>query len=230
MASWKDYSNLSGMDINTMNIKELRKAVRTLADVANKRLKRFEANRITYGTHEVGDLISGVQKFRTGGLTLNQLRGEYRRVNKFLNAQQSTIKGMAEIMETTLADLREMGKKYDVRKEVKDTLQMKRALTTRKKNFNEEFYAKLSNWRDMWNAYNKLKEMQLIAPSEYDSKQTQRSLYAIVANGDVDFERLEEEQYMAELAKKLNEDVDAKMKGKDDNDSDSGVSGLLIRR
>lgn len=78
---------------------EMRKVVRQLSKVANKRLERLQAKGIQYSKGKETDLpdrISGVKRFSTKGKGVGQLIAEYKRVANFLNSPLSTIKGRQE--------------------------------------------------------------------------------------------------------------------------------------
>ena len=91
-------------DISTLSEKELRSRVRVLADVANKRMKRYEkssqAGTCAYSYAYENAMNSGGQ-FYTGGKNLNDLRAEYKRVYKYLTAETSTQRGARAVERRT---------------------------------------------------------------------------------------------------------------------------------
>ena len=91
-------------DISTLSEKELRSRVRVLADVANKRMKRYEkssqAGTAAYSYAYEKAMQSG-GRFYTGGKNLNDLRAEYKRVYKYLTSETSTQKGAKAVERRT---------------------------------------------------------------------------------------------------------------------------------
>ena len=89
-----------------MSKPELRLAVQTLADVANKRVKRAEAGGF------ISPAISDVQRggrFSTKGLTLNQLRQEFARAKGFLQDPTTTKKGYKSYVQQIREEMEDMG-------------------------------------------------------------------------------------------------------------------------
>lgn len=84
-------------DISKLTEKELRARVRALADVANKRMKRYEQapGGIPYSPAYARAAEGGY--FRTGGKSLNQLRAEYKRAYSYLTAETSTQAGAKRV-------------------------------------------------------------------------------------------------------------------------------------
>lgn len=91
-------------DISTLSEKELRSRVRVLADVANKRMKRYEqaekAGRAAY-SYAYKQAVGSGGYFYTGGKNLNDLRAEYKRVYKYLTAETSTQRGARAVERRT---------------------------------------------------------------------------------------------------------------------------------
>lgn len=84
-------------DISKLTEKELRARVRVLADVANKRMKRYEQapGDIAYSPAYAKAAEGGY--FRSGGKSLNQLRAEYKRAYSYLTAETSTQDGAKRV-------------------------------------------------------------------------------------------------------------------------------------
>lgn len=97
-------------DFLRLDTKELRQYVRTLSDVANKRVKSFEGlevkPRVITRAIERG-------KFSTKGKNLNQLRAEYTSVRSFLLNPSSTKKGFKKVMKDTEERLKSRGMFFD---------------------------------------------------------------------------------------------------------------------
>ena len=91
-------------DISTLSEKELRSRVRVLADVANKRMKRYEQSasegRAAY-SYAYNKAVESGGPFYTGGKNLNDLRAEYKRVYKYLTSETSTQKGARAVERRT---------------------------------------------------------------------------------------------------------------------------------
>lgn len=89
--SVKDFINLDISDVSKMTRKDLAKATSVLGSAVNKRVKRFNekgiATRATEGLKKSGGNIS------VKGKNVNQLRQEFLRAKKFIDAKTSTYKG-----------------------------------------------------------------------------------------------------------------------------------------
>lgn len=102
-------------------VAEYRKEASRLASMANKRVKRLEANDLRDAPAYKGYIESG-GKFSVKGKTYNQLQVEVARMRTFINANTSTIKGvnkyLKDIADNTkikyknLADLRAKSSKF----------------------------------------------------------------------------------------------------------------------
>ena len=75
-------------------IREYRKEATRLMSMANKRLKRLEKNGLTDSPAYQKFLEGGTPKFSVKGKDYNELQKEVARMNKFLNAQTSTVRGI----------------------------------------------------------------------------------------------------------------------------------------
>ena len=87
----KDAKILQG-NSKTDNIKAMRKEASRLASLANKRVARLESNGLKESPAYKQYIESG-GKFGVKGKTYNQVQTELSRLNKFINAQTSTVKG-----------------------------------------------------------------------------------------------------------------------------------------
>ena len=102
--AWKDpfkgvsSETIKQTDIDTMNSWDRRtiaRAVRRLADTANKRLKAFEEKGIESPAYL--NVAKSGGKFSTRDKDVNQLRTEFIRVRNFLNMKTSTQKGYEKV-------------------------------------------------------------------------------------------------------------------------------------
>ena len=95
---------------------EFRKEVSRLASLANKRIQRLEDAKLTDSPAYQKWVENGSVKFGVKGKTYNQLQSEMARLNRFINAQTSTIRGinsnLKEMAENT-------GIKYGTLKELR---------------------------------------------------------------------------------------------------------------
>lgn len=73
---------------------EFRKEVSRLASLANKRIQRLENAKLTDSPAYQKWVENGSVKFGVKGKTYNQLQSEMARLNRFINAQTSTIRGI----------------------------------------------------------------------------------------------------------------------------------------
>lgn len=73
--------------------RELKKEISKKASMANKRLKRLEKNNLTNTPAYRQFIQSGGQKFSVKGKNTNELQAELARVNRFINAESSTVRG-----------------------------------------------------------------------------------------------------------------------------------------
>lgn len=116
--------------LNTMKQKDLAIAVTQLAAIANKRAKRLSES--VYGSSSA--LVSFERsggKAGSRGKTFNELRREFARVQQFLNAKTSTIKGAKQVQKET-----------------------SERLGSETKNWTTE------DWKQFWNTYNKIKDSE----------------------------------------------------------------------
>ena len=94
----KSTETILNTDIDTLNSWDkstISKAVRRLADTANKRIKGFEKKGIE--SPAILNVKKSGGKFSTRGKTLNQLRTEFIRAKNFLKMKTSTQKGYEKV-------------------------------------------------------------------------------------------------------------------------------------
>lgn len=95
---------------------EFRKEVSRLASLANKRIQRLEAAKLTDSPAYQKWVDNGGVKFGVKGKTYNQLQSEMARLNRFINAQTSTIRGINSNLKEMAANT---GIKYGTLKELR---------------------------------------------------------------------------------------------------------------
>lgn len=95
---------------------EFRKEVSRLASLANKRIQRLEAAKLTDSPAYQKWVENGAVKFGVKGKTFNQLQSEMARINRFINAQTSTIRGINRNLKEMAANT---GIKYGTLKELR---------------------------------------------------------------------------------------------------------------
>lgn len=95
---------------------EFRKEVSRLASLANKRIQRLEAAKLTDSPAYQKWVENGAVKFGVKGKTYNQLQSEMARLNRFINAQTSTVRGINSNLKEMAANT---GIKYRTLKELR---------------------------------------------------------------------------------------------------------------
>lgn len=95
---------------------EFRKEVSRLASLANKRIQRLEAAKLTDSPAYQKWVENGAVKFGVKGKTYNQLQSEMARLNRFINAQTSTVRGINSNLKEMAANT---GIKYGTLKELR---------------------------------------------------------------------------------------------------------------
>lgn len=95
---------------------EFRKEVSRLTSLANKRIQRLEAAKLTDSPAYQKWVENGSVKFGVKGKTYNQLQSEMARLNRFINAQTSTIRGINSNLKEMAANT---GIKYGTLKELR---------------------------------------------------------------------------------------------------------------
>ena len=95
---------------------EFRKEVSRLASLANKRIQRLEAAKLTDSPAYQKWVENGGVKFGVKGKTYNQLQSEMARLSRFINAQTSTVRGINSNLKEMAANT---GIKYGTLKELR---------------------------------------------------------------------------------------------------------------
>ena len=95
---------------------EFRKEVSRLSSLANKRIQRLENSKLTDSPAYQKWVENGSVKFGVKGKTYNQLQSEMERLNRFINAQTSTVRGINSTLKEMAANT---GIKYGTLKELR---------------------------------------------------------------------------------------------------------------
>lgn len=95
---------------------EFRKEVSRLASLANKRIQRLEASKLTDSPAYQKWVENGGVKFGVKGKTYNQVQSEMARLNRFINAQTSTVRGINSTLKEMAANT---GIKYGTLEELR---------------------------------------------------------------------------------------------------------------
>ena len=103
-------------------IRDFRKEASRLASMANKRIERLEKNNLTDSPAYKRYIKDGGQRFGVKGKSYNQVQSEVARLNRFLNSETSTIKGINSVLKnmaentgikySNLEDLRKKAPKF----------------------------------------------------------------------------------------------------------------------
>ena len=103
-------------------IRAFRAEASRLASMANKRIERLEKNNLTDSPAYKRYIKDGGQRFGVKGKSYNQVQAEVARLNRFLNSETSTIKGVNSVLKKmaentginykNLTDLKEKSSKF----------------------------------------------------------------------------------------------------------------------
>ena len=91
----KEISESSISDVNSWDRRTAARAVRRLADTANKRIKQFQDAGIEPPAYLM--VMKSGGKFTIRGIDVNQLRSEFIRARNFLNMKTSTKRGYEKV-------------------------------------------------------------------------------------------------------------------------------------
>ena len=111
----------SGVDEKQRRLKAYRKEASRLVSLANKRLRRLEKAGLTDSPAYKKWLADGGQYFSVRGKDFNELQREVARMNKFINSQTSTIRGINK-------SLKDMAKNTGI--EYKNLKELKQSAST----------------------------------------------------------------------------------------------------
>lgn len=110
--------NYTKQEITADRLKELKAEVSKKASMANKRIKRLENKGMTNNpAYRNWEQYNNGQKFSVKGKNYNQLQQELSRVNSFIGAKTSTIRGtnkvLKEIASNTGIKYKKVGELYE---------------------------------------------------------------------------------------------------------------------
>ena len=188
MASYRDWLNIDNP--NSLEIDELKKAIKTMGKVANTRLRRMAFRKVPFGDATGEGTTAGVKRFSVRGKNEQELYREFRRVRNFLLSPQSSLTGMKKAMKDFKSRLSDFSAKE--RKEYRKMSRHRQTIGDYSYKFADE-WEELRAWRKSWDLYNKLIENGDWAPSQYDSDQTRELAYAVaskmVQDNNINFEK-----------------------------------------
>lgn len=188
MASYKDWLEIENP--NSLDMETLKKAIRSMGNAANKRLKRMQEKDIFYGSETGSETTSGVRRFTVRNKSLEELKREFKRVRNFLNNPQSSLTGMFQTLKKFKEEVVKGRNRYARRDDAfseaqaKDYRKMQKQKATSALPTERRFsrYDELRQWRKVWDYYNQLVEEGKYAPSEYDSTQVRNQVMQITAD------------------------------------------------
>lgn len=163
MSSYRDWLNIDNP--NELDENSLKRAIKSMANAANKRLKRMEDRGINFGEETGKNTTSGVKRFTVRGKNAQELKNEFKRVRNFLNNPQSSLSGMKRVFK----DFKEAVKKARrlTRAEKKEYEKMRKQKKSsgisRDKKLSQ--WEELKQWRDTWNLYNRLVDEGYYTPT-----------------------------------------------------------------
>ena len=215
MASYKDWMLIENP--NELDEQQLKQAIKTMSNAANKRLKRMENAGIYFGEDSGKGVTSGVKRFGIKGKDFQALKNEFKRVRNFLNNPQSSLTGMWK----TLKEVKRKWGRSPTKKMRKDFSKMEKQKGKLGKDMESGLtkYEELRRWRDTWKYYNKLIEEGAWAPSQYDSNQVREAVYYQVTE-QREYNLTDEETY-ERILNDLRNDYESIQKQRN---NDSGIS------
>lgn len=208
---WMNIDNPNGLDENL-----LKRAIKSMANAANKRLKRMEDRGINFGEETGKNTTAGVKRFTVRGKNLQELKNEFKRVRNFLNNPQSSLSGMKRVFK----DFKETVKKARrlTRAEKKEYEKMSKQKKTSGMSRDRKLsqWEELKQWRDTWNLYNRLVDEGYYTPTEYDSTQARETIIAVIKYRDV--YNLSDEETWRRLLEEMNYNYEKSQIDDDDDD------------
>lgn len=173
MASYRDWMLIDNP--NELDEQQLKQAIKSMGNAANKRLTRMEKGGVNFGEDFGEGTTSGVKRFGIKGKNLQALKNEFKRVRRFLDDPQSSLTGMWN----ALKEVKRRWGKHPTKKMRKDFSKMEKQKKKLGKDMETSLtrYEELQRWRDTWKHYNRLIEEGEWAPSEYDSNQVREMIY-----------------------------------------------------
>lgn len=184
MASYKDWMFIENP--NELDEQQLKQAIKSMGNAANKRLKRMENRGINFGDDSGEQVTSGVKRFGIKGKDFQALKNEFKRVRNFLNNPQSSLTGMKRAFREFKREIAKgIGRKKAKRltraerKEYeKMTKQKKTSGISKERGLTQ--WEELQQWRETWNFYNRLVDEGYYTPTEYDSNQVRETIISVI--------------------------------------------------
>ena len=214
MASYRDWLNIDNP--NELDENLLKRAIKSMANAANKRLKRMEDRGINFGEEIGKNTTAGVKRFTVRGKNLQELKNEFKRVRNFLNNPQSSLSGMKRVFK----DFKETVKKARrlTRAEKKEYEKMSKQKKTSGMNRDRKLsqWEELKQWRDTWNLYNRLVDEGYYTPTEYDSTQARETIIEVIKYRDV--YNLSDEETWRRLLEEMNYNYEKSQIDDDEDD------------
>ena len=107
------------LDEKEERIKQLRREASRLVSMANKRLIRLEANKLTDvpAYQQLVDIMGNKPRFSIRGKDYNELQREISRMRRFLDAKTSTVRGANQVLKEMAKNT---GIKYKTMKELRE--------------------------------------------------------------------------------------------------------------
>ena len=226
MATYKDWMLIENP--NELDEQQLKQAIKSMANAANKRLKRMENRGINFGEDSGEGTTSGVKRFGIKGKDIRTLKSEFKRVRNFLNDPQSSLTGMKRAFREFKKEIakgitRKKAKRLTKaeRKEYeKMQKQKKTSGISKEKGITQ--WEELKQWRETWNFYNRLVDEGYYAISAYDSKQVRETIIALIKYKDE--YNLSDEETWKRIIEDLRYDYEIRQSN---NDSDISTSSFF---
>ena len=182
MASYRDWMNIENP--NSLDEKQLKTAIKSMGNAANKRLKRMQDRGIYFGEDSGKDTTAGVKRFTVRGKSSQELKNEFKRVRNFLDNPQSSLTGMKKTFDEFKRQVSKARRLTRAeQKEYNKMRKQKKAAGTHEHKYASK-WEELKKWRETWNFYNRLVDEGHYAPSEYDSKQVRDTVMAVIEYRD----------------------------------------------
>ena len=230
MASYVDWMLIDNP--NSLDEQQLKQAIKSMGNAANKRLKRMENRDIYFGSDVGSDTTSGVKRFGVKGKDLAGLKREFKRVRNFLNNPQSSITGMYKIYkkfreEVVKGRKRRGGIPDDKAEKSSDYRKMRKQKSTSSLETDRRStkWEELRQWRKLWDYYNKLVDDGEYAPSQYDSTQVRNTIMSIVYDQSV--QNLSDEETYKRIVEEVSHEYEI-LKMKEENNDISTSSFISM--
>ena len=226
MASYRDWMLIDNP--NELDEQQLKQAIKSMGNAANKRLKRMENRGINFGEDSGEGVTSGVKRFGIKGKDFQALKNEFKRVRNFLSNPQSSLTGMKKAFREFKKEIakgitRKKAKRL-TKKERKEYEKMQKQKKTSgiSKERGLTQWEELQQWRETWNFYNKLVDEGYYTPTDYDSKQVRETIIAVIKYRNE--YNLSYEETWRRVVEELRYDYEIKQSN---NDSDISTSSFF---